>query len=576
MTYNIRCEGNEKIRLAAGQSYDLGSSEVTVADSTVAAVETQTVKKDKMSDYNSAVKGSLSTFKEEVNASAQLQDIEFIATTDGNAYILYNPNTKYYLLNSNATTYFTTSKATQNITKVDGEDSFEIQSPTNNGYVYFYNEKMGFDRVSSKDGYTDKGDFALELLEKQSAVSDSDPIPGYKRVSKITSGRKYLITQFITNGSETNIVLLYPQNGIANQTKLYRQVTEEEKTLKALKAGKTTATIDGKTYDIIVGSELAKPEVTLAAPTEGQAFTKAAVSNLSDKVTVKTTWKSGNKVLADDAKMEAHKVYKAIITLTATGADEVFKADALVSLNLGKAEDVTGTLSPDRKMLTITYVFREEDNRDIIAVADEELNITAAAEGGTPADVTATGTDYAVTTNWYEGNSITPMTKDAVFAEGKTYTVKATLTVKTESEVTKKFASSSKPSKIKVDGTATELPQGSVSIAEDGKSMTVSYIFKIPFNISENLEEIASEKLMDNAFASSGRTASDSGQDGPASWAFSADLNKIWSLDWDDKTNGKVPAYIGHRRTTRLFHFCGGSTRPARFPKSWSSCPEWP
>ena len=195
----------KKIRLAAGQSYDLGSSEVTVADSTVAAVETQTVKKDKMSDYNSAVKGSLSTFKEEVNASAQLQDIEFIATTDGNAYILYNPNTKYYLLNSNATTYFTTSKATQNITKVDREDSFEIQSPTNNGYVYFYNEKMGFDRVSSKDGYTDKGDFALELLEKQSAVSDSDPIPGYKRVSKITSGRKYLITQFITNGSETNI-----------------------------------------------------------------------------------------------------------------------------------------------------------------------------------------------------------------------------------------------------------------------------------------------------------------------------------------------------------------------------------
>lgn len=105
MTYNIRCEGNKKIRLAAGQSYDLGSSEVTVADSTVAAVETQTVKKDKMSDYNSAVNGSLSTFKEEVNASAQLQDIEFIATTDGNAYILYNPNTKYYLLNSNATTY---------------------------------------------------------------------------------------------------------------------------------------------------------------------------------------------------------------------------------------------------------------------------------------------------------------------------------------------------------------------------------------------------------------------------------------------------------------------------------------
>lgn len=241
MTYSISCEGNEKIRLAAGQSYDLGSSEVTVADSSVAAIETQTVKKDKMSDYNTAVKNSLTTFKEEVNASAQLQDIEFIATADGSAYTLYNPNTKYYLLNSNATTYFTTDKATQNITKVDGQDSFEIQSPTNKGYVYFYNENMGFDRVSSKDGYTDKGDFALEFLEKQSTVSDSDPIPGYKRVSRITSGRKYLIMQFVTNASETNIILLYPQNGIANQTKLYRQVTEEEKNTESFENRKNNS-----------------------------------------------------------------------------------------------------------------------------------------------------------------------------------------------------------------------------------------------------------------------------------------------------------------------------------------------
>ena len=356
MTYSISCEGNEKIRLAAGQSYDLGSSEVTVADSSVAAIETQTVKKDKMSDYNTAVKNSLTTFKEEVNASAQLQDIEFIATADGSAYTLYNPNTKYYLLNSNATTYFTTDKATQNITKVDGQDSFEIQSPTNKGYVYFYNENMGFDRVSSKDGYTDKGDFALEFLEKQSTVSDSDPIPGYKRVSRITSGRKYLITQFVTNGSVTNIILLYPQNGVANQTKLYRQVTEEEKTLKALKTGKTTATIDGKTYDIIVGSDLAKPEVTLTAPTEGQTLTKAAVSNLSNKVTVKTIWKSGNKVLADNAKMEAGKAYTAIITLTATGADTVEVTGITEKGKKKAAVKISSTMKGNGKTYKITSV----------------------------------------------------------------------------------------------------------------------------------------------------------------------------------------------------------------------------
>ena len=74
-----------------------------------------------------------------------------------------------------------------------------------------------------------------------------------------------------------------------------------------------------------------KTDIPLTAPTEGQTLTKAAVSNLSDKVTVKTIWKSGNKVLADNAKMEAGKAYTAIITLTATGADEVFKADALTT-----------------------------------------------------------------------------------------------------------------------------------------------------------------------------------------------------------------------------------------------------
>ena len=123
-----------------------------------------------------------------------------------------------------------------------------------------------------------------------------------------------------------------------------------------MKTGKTTATIDGKTYDIIVGSDLAKPEVTLTAPTEGQTLTKAAVSNLSDKVTVKTIWKSGNKVLADNAKMEAGKAYTAIITLTATGADTVEVTGITEKGKKKAAVKISSTMKGNGKTYKITSV----------------------------------------------------------------------------------------------------------------------------------------------------------------------------------------------------------------------------
>ncbi len=62
--------------------------------------------------------------------------------------------------------------------------------------------------------------------------------------------------------------------------------------------------------------------------------------------------------------------------------------------------------------------------------------------------------------------------------------------------------------------------------------------------VTENFEEVDPWILMENAFASSERTQSATDVNGPAYWAFSTDLSKIWSLDWDNK-NGKTPAYIG-------------------------------
>ena len=99
-----------------------------------------------------------------------------------------------------------------------------------------------------------------------------------------------------------------------------------------------------------------KTDIPLTAPTEGQTLTKAAVSNLSDKVTVKTIWKSGNKVLADNAKMEAGKAYTAIITLTATGADTVEVTGITEKGKKKAAVKISSTMKGNGKTYKITSV----------------------------------------------------------------------------------------------------------------------------------------------------------------------------------------------------------------------------
>ena len=109
----------------------------------------------------------------------------------------------------------------------DGTTSFEIRRASSGDrldgrYVFFWFEKMRYDAVSDKNAtMLSKGYFEFEFLEKKNSVSDSDPIPGYQRVSKIREGYKYLITKYYRDSElGDGIIVMYPKSGEQEQCKL--------------------------------------------------------------------------------------------------------------------------------------------------------------------------------------------------------------------------------------------------------------------------------------------------------------------------------------------------------------------
>ena len=257
MTYNITCLGNRKIRLAAGQKYFVeGAESFTSADTGIATVEKGKETRKALFDCLQTSNNDLEGYSKTPNWDINMAGAEFTIDRSGDHYTIYSPTEEMYLVNSNATSYFAGTPVTQSLTPVensDGTTSFEIRRVSNdnwnNRYVYFFYERMGFDAVANKSGFETRGDFGFEFLEKQETTTNLDPIPGYRRASTITPGKSYLITEYYEDG----IIVLYPRNGIVNQSKLYQVVEVEGAFITAKVPGAaTTVTIDGVIYEITV------------------------------------------------------------------------------------------------------------------------------------------------------------------------------------------------------------------------------------------------------------------------------------------------------------------------------------
>lgn len=291
ITYNIHCKGNPKLNMKAGEKYffqDVNVADCSTEDEEVATVAADTQARNALFNCNSKAVNSLAGYSNEPNWDIDMSAAEFTVTESEEGYTIYNAMEETYFVNTNATTYFGATPIVQTIDRVqnsDGTVSFELKYSIGNDtfrYAYFYygvsndSPGMAFDGLqigeNGKGGWEAKGDFGYEFLEKKEIISNTDPIPGYQRATEIVSGKNYLITEYY----QDVILILYPRNGIENQSKLYRTVDVNGVSIEAKKNGRTQVTINNLTYDVIISDcshegtgRYLKNEVKATCETEG-------------------------------------------------------------------------------------------------------------------------------------------------------------------------------------------------------------------------------------------------------------------------------------------------------------------
>lgn len=203
----------------------------------------------------------LSSFAAKNDISLNLTDAEFTFTSTGTTdiYTIYNEKTKQYLVNTNASSFFAATSINMKVaaTADSNPGTFRICQEGGTRYVLFYETQMNFNATSAYPTTGSTQGYELVLLEKQETESADDVIPGYKRVSRITSGKNYLISYIFNKNNKDHVIVLYPTNGTGNQTKLLGAAekritpTEATVTIKANEIGRTTTVIDGVTYNIV-------------------------------------------------------------------------------------------------------------------------------------------------------------------------------------------------------------------------------------------------------------------------------------------------------------------------------------
>ncbi len=204
---------------------------------------------------------ALSSFSEADDTTLDLTDAEFTFTSTGTTdiYTIYNEKTKQYLVNTNASSFFAATSINMKVaaTADSNPGTFRICQEGGTRYVLFYETQMNFNATSAYPTTGSTQGYELVLLEKQETESADDEIPGYKRVSRITSGKNYLISYIFNKDNKDHVIVLYPTNGTGNQTKLLGDVkkivtpTQVTVTIKANEIGRTTTVIDGVTYNIV-------------------------------------------------------------------------------------------------------------------------------------------------------------------------------------------------------------------------------------------------------------------------------------------------------------------------------------
>ena len=201
---------------------------------------------------------NLNSFSTASNRDLNLSDAEFTFTASGEYWQIKNKKNNVYLTNSNADSFFSTDALDMKVIPAENKNTFYISQSNDTRYVIFYPAEMNF---NGNSGFGAGGtNYELALFEKQTEISESDVIPGYRQVSAITGGKRYLIARV---WDDNNIIILYPVNGKFNQTKrldLSHPYTSEVITISGKSEGYTQAVINGEVYKIHVTKDHPQPD----------------------------------------------------------------------------------------------------------------------------------------------------------------------------------------------------------------------------------------------------------------------------------------------------------------------------
>ena len=263
---NAEENGSVNLSLIAGETYYVaGGANMAITEEPNGKVATAEVSKKLVVDapmYNhvSNTGSSLNSFAAEANEAIELSQAEFTFRASGENWIIYNEYANLFWSNTGATTFFSgTETEAKVVPSTEVENAFYISKSNDQRYIIFYNNNMDFNSNTNFTANYGSGSYSMILLEKQNTVSEEDVIPGYKQVTKIVDGNKYLIA-YRWPADETNVFVLYPTNGTDNQTKLVKtnddiKVGYSELVIQAKARGTTTVVVDGITYNISVSSD---------------------------------------------------------------------------------------------------------------------------------------------------------------------------------------------------------------------------------------------------------------------------------------------------------------------------------
>ena len=240
---NTKAATNIYVPLNGTYTFTESSSQYTIGDSSIASVSVGS-----QYNYTAANLGTNSSYNgEEVSLDSCLFQFDL---NSGTRYYVHN-NSVYLrvgrILSSGNYTYYANSDTRGTVTT--SISSGNITFTSSSIYLYFDSNKF----ISSAYGSANKSTFNL-YRKVQSGETSSTEIPGFVKVTSITSGTKYLIVRKDGN----DYYLLYPSSSIATQYSQTAKIGNKsgvEYTITGNSIGTTTLTINGEDYLIRVYDE---------------------------------------------------------------------------------------------------------------------------------------------------------------------------------------------------------------------------------------------------------------------------------------------------------------------------------